>query len=66
VDTPTPGLDGLDGLDAEQPLAERIEAGLVRLDDAELSEHPAAYEQMDEAVRAELQALDRLSGDPDG
>jgi hypothetical protein len=60
VDTPTTDLD------AERTLAGQIEEGLASLDDAELTEHPAAYEAMDEAVRAELRALERLTGDPNG
>jgi hypothetical protein len=60
VDTPTPDLG------PEQPLVNRIEERLALLDEADLAEHPAAYEAMDEAIRAELQALERLSGDADG
>ena len=60
MDTPTTDLD------AGQPLAGQIEEGLARLDEAEPAEHPAVYEAMDEALRAELRALERLTGDPDG
>jgi hypothetical protein len=72
VDTSTPGpdrpdgFDRSDGPDAGQPLASRIEQGLARLDEADLAEHPAEYEEMDEAIRAELGALEQLSADPDG
>jgi hypothetical protein len=60
VDTPTPDPG------TERPLAEQIEERLALLDEVDLAEHPAAYEAMDEAVRAELRALEQLAGDRDG
>lgn len=60
MDTPTAGPD------AEPTLADRIEAGLGGLDEADLAEHPEAYEAMDQAIRAELAALERLTRDPSG
>jgi len=77
VDSPTTELDAgrpAAGRPAERPaerpagrpLADQIEEGLARLDEADLTEHPAAFEAMDEAVRGELRNLERLTGDPNG
>jgi hypothetical protein len=68
VDSPTTDLDAgrPAGRSPAGRLAHQIEEGLARLDETDLTGHPAAFEAMDEAVRAELRDLERFTGDPDG
>jgi hypothetical protein len=47
------------GAEPASGLADRVEAGLARLEGRDLAEHPAAYEAMDADIRAALRDLEQ-------